>query len=71
MFMAQEKKLGFWQVFKSTFMSFIGVQKSEIRKRDFENGNPVHFVLMGLLLTVLFVVVVVVVVKIVLSQAGL
>lgn len=69
--MAKEKKLSFWQVFKSTFMSFIGVQKSEIRKRDFENGNPVHFVLMGLLLTVIFIVVVIVVVNIILSQAGL
>lgn len=52
-------------------MSFLGVQKEAIRKRDFENGNPVHFILMGLLLTIVFIIVVIIIVNIILQQANL
>lgn len=69
--MSDNGNLTFWQMFKSTFMSFIGVQKNEIRERDFEKGNPIHFILIGLLLTIIFIFSVIVVVKIILSQATL
>lgn len=52
-------------------MSFIGVQKNEIRQRDFEKGNPIHFILMGLLLTVIFIFMVIAIVQLIISQANI
>ena len=65
----QKIKVGWWDVFKSTMMSFLGVQKEAIRQRDFEHGNPVHFIIMGILMTILFVLSVVTVVKFVMYLA--
>jgi len=40
------------EVFKSVLASFFGVQKEEIRKRDFTYGEPSQFIVIGLILTV-------------------
>jgi hypothetical protein len=36
--------------------AFFGVQSSENRQRDFEQGNPTVFLFLGLVVTVLFLV---------------
>lgn len=59
------------QEIASVLASFIGVQNSKNRERDFTRGNPRRFVILGVGFTVLFVLVVVGVVKLVLSRAGL
>ncbi|MDG1249590.1 MAG: DUF2970 domain-containing protein [Gammaproteobacteria bacterium] len=50
--MSEQEGLSTWQVFKSIMMSFFGVQKEEIRTRDFTQGKPSQFIIIGLLITV-------------------
>ena len=50
--MSEQEGLSTWQVFKSIMMSFFGVQKEEIRTRDFTKGKPSQFIIIGLLITV-------------------
>ncbi|MGM0563395.1 MAG: DUF2970 domain-containing protein [Pseudomonadota bacterium] len=67
----QDQKVGFWQIVASVLMSFLGVQRGEVRERDFERGKPIHFIVVGLILTIVFILVLVLIVKIILSAAGL
>jgi uncharacterized membrane protein YhdT len=68
--MATQQKPGFLQVIISVLRSFIGVQSSENRERDFTYGKPAHFIIAGLILTLVFILVVWGLVKLVLSTAG-
>ena len=43
------------QVVFSVLAAAIGVQNSKNRERDFTTGNPLVFIIVGLLFTVLFV----------------
>ena len=54
----------------SVLAAFFGVQNSRNRHRDFTRGKPSHFIVMGLVMTVLFIGGVVLAVRLVLSQAG-
>lgn len=58
-----------WQVFKSVTASFFGVQKEEIRKRDFTHGSPGQFIVVGLLLTLAFMLTLWLLVKLILHFA--
>ena len=62
-------KPGLLQVVHSVMMAFLGVQSSDKRQRDFQQGNFWVFVVVGLIFTVLFVLTVVLVVNTVLSGA--
>lgn len=66
----QDKKPSFWQVIASVLASFIGVQSHRNRERDFKHGNVLHFIIAGIVLTVLFVLLIYTVVQLVLSNAG-
>ena len=44
------------QVLKSVLASFFGVQSNNNRERDFQHGNPSHYLIVGLILTVAFIV---------------
>jgi hypothetical protein len=48
----------------------IGVQSRTNKVRDFSRGNAAHFIVAGVLFTVVFVVVVMLVVKAVLTNAS-
>lgn len=61
---SEQKELTFWQVLGSIFASAVGVQKQANRERDFANGKPIHYVIGGVIFTVLFVVAVLVAVNI-------
>ncbi|EDY87473.1 conserved hypothetical protein [gamma proteobacterium HTCC5015] len=65
-----QDKVTFWQMVASVLMSFLGVQRGSVRERDFEKGKPIHFIVIGLVLTILLVLGLVLIVKLVLSQAG-
>lgn len=56
-------------VLKSVIASFFGVQSENNRKRDFEKGDPVQFILVGLVLTLLFIFMLYGIVKLVLTYA--
>ena len=54
------------QVILSVFAAAVGVQSKENRERDFANGNPVAFIIAGLIFTVVFVLTLIGVVNLVL-----
>jgi hypothetical protein len=60
-----------WDTIKSVSASFFGVQSSKNRERDFKHGKAAHFIVVGLIATVLFVLAVVLAVRLALRQAGL
>lgn len=65
-----EEKVGFLDVVKSVLAAFFGVQSGRNRERDFQHGKPGHFILVGVMATVLFVLLVYGVVRVVLYVAG-
>jgi hypothetical protein len=65
-----EKPLTFWQIAGSAMAAAFGVQKSANRERDFSRGKPMHFIIAGIVFTVVFVLIVVTVVQLVLRNAS-
>lgn len=59
-----------WQTAGSVLASFFGVQSSRNRKRDFTRGNPLHFIVIGVLITLGFVGTLTLIIKLVLHNAG-
>lgn len=56
---------------KSVGAAFFGVQSRKNRVRDFTKGKPVHFIVIGIVMTVVLIAVVMGVVKLILHNAGL
>ena len=55
--MSEENKgTGFWSVVQSVMAAGIGVQSRANKERDFKHGKPLHFIVGGLVGTVLFVI---------------
>lgn len=54
----------------SVLAAFFGVQSSANRERDFSRGKASHFILLGLLATVLLIAILVGVVTLVTTLAG-
>ncbi len=61
---------GLRQVVASVLASFFGVQSSRNRERDFQHGRPAHYIVVGLLFTVLFILLIVGVVNLVMWAAA-
>lgn len=59
-----------WQSWVSVLAAFFGVQSSANRERDFTRGKASHFILLGLLATILLIVLLVGLVKLATSLAG-
>lgn len=59
-----------WETVKSVAAAFFGVQSSANRVRDFKYGKASHFIIIGLVMTVLFILTLVLLVKLVLHFAG-
>lgn len=57
-------------VFGSVIASMFGVQSSRKREADFSHGKPSHYIVVGLVLTVLFILTVWGVVQLVMKLAG-
>ncbi len=53
-------------IFKSVLASFFGVQSDKNRQRDFQKGNPIYFIMVGVILTILFVLIIIGVIKLIL-----
>jgi hypothetical protein len=64
------RQLSPWQVLASTLAAAFGVQSSRNRERDFSRGKASHFIIAGIVFTLLFVVGMILVVKVVLSGVG-
>ncbi|MCE8015018.1 DUF2970 domain-containing protein [Halomonas sp. MCCC 1A17488] len=39
-----------WEVVKSVLAAFLGVQREQQRLKDFEKGNPIAFIVTGIVL---------------------
>lgn len=61
-----EQSLSLLQIVGSTMAAALGVQSSRNRERDFTRGKPLHFIIAGIVFTVLFVLTIVFVVNLVL-----
>ncbi|MDZ7669216.1 MAG: DUF2970 domain-containing protein [Gammaproteobacteria bacterium] len=59
-----------WEIVTSTLAAALGVQSRRNRERDFSRGRPLHFIIAGVIFTVLFVVGMVLVVNLILSSAA-
>lgn len=57
------------QVAQSVGAAMLGVQSSKNRKRDFQTGKPMHFIIGGLVGTMLFILVVWLLVQYVLATS--
>jgi hypothetical protein len=64
-----DKKPGLIDVVKSVLASFFGVQSDKNRERDFQQGSPVQFIIVGLVLTIFFIVGMILIVKLILASA--
>ncbi len=66
----ERRRPGLLDVLFSVLAAFLGVQSEKNRQRDFQYGRPVHYIVIGLLLTAVFVLVIWAVVQWVLHSAG-
>ena len=64
------ERLTIGQIVSSTIAAALGVQSSRNRERDFKAGKPMHFIIAGIVFTVLFVVGMILLVRLVLSTAA-
>lgn len=64
------ESLSFLQIVGSTLAAAFGVQSSRNRERDFSRGRISHFIVAGIVFTVVFVLAVIVVVRLVLGSVG-
>jgi hypothetical protein len=64
-----DKGTGFLSVVHSVLAAGLGVQSSKNRARDFQQGRAVHFIVGGVLGTVLFVIAIVVFVNVIIRTA--
>jgi hypothetical protein len=64
------KKPGLGALVKSILAAAIGVQSDKNRHRDFEQGNPLAFILGGFVFTFLFIATIATIVGFVLSNNG-
>lgn len=60
---------GFWNVVQSVGAAMIGVQSRKNRERDFTHGKPIHFIVGGVVGTLLFLVAVWLLVQYVLATS--
>jgi hypothetical protein len=66
----QQPRQTLWRTIASVGASFFGVQSSKNRERDFTHGKAAHFIVVGLVATVVFIAAVALAVRFALHQAG-
>ena len=67
----ERKPLTLRQMLQSVLAGALGVQSGKNRARDFSQGKPGHFILLGVGFTLLFILTILGIVKLVLYLAGL
>lgn len=66
----EQRPLTLWEMLQSIIAAAFGVQSGKNRSRDFSRGKPSHFIILGLLATLMFVLVLYALVRTVLYFAG-
>lgn len=59
----ESNELTFWEILGSTFAGALGVQSFKNRKRDFTQGNVIHFIISGIVFTAIFAAVIIVLIR--------
>lgn len=67
----EERKPTLWQVIQSVLAAMIGIQKDKNRVRDFTQGNPWAYVIVGIVFVIVFVLVLYFVVQGIISASSL
>lgn len=57
------------QIAQSVGAALLGVQSSKNRKRDFQTGKPMHFIIGGVIGTLVFIGVILLIVQVLLATA--
>jgi len=52
----ERKGTGFWAVVQSVLAAGIGVQSKANKERDFKHGKPIHFIVGGIIGTLIFII---------------
>lgn len=65
-----EQKYSFGSLIKALFAGAIGVQSDKNREKDFSQGRLLHFVIGGIVFTLLFILTIATIVGLVLSNAN-
>ena len=65
-----DQPLSLREMLHSVVAAAFGVQSSKRRQRDFSRGKPSHFIMLGVLFTLIFVLLLVAAVKLVLYFAA-
>lgn len=61
------RKLGLLQMLASALAAAFGVQSSKNKERDFSQGDPKRFIVLGIVMTLVFLLVMMGIVRLVLS----
>ena len=61
---------GFINVMKSAMAAAFGVQSQANRERDFKEGKPIHFIVAGIVATLIFLICVGLFVKVMIATAS-
>lgn len=61
------KGTGFFNIVKSSLAAAFGIQSQANRERDFKHGKPVHFIIAGIVTTVVFLALVGLFVKVMIA----
>ncbi|MCK5770087.1 DUF2970 domain-containing protein [Algiphilus sp.] len=61
--------LRFIELLQAVAAALLGVQSERARKRDFSRGKPMHFIIIGVLATIVFVLTITGIVQLVLHLA--
>lgn len=64
------RSLSLWELITTTLWAVLGVQSRRNRERDFTHGKAIHFIVAGIVFTLVFVIGMILLVNLVLSRAG-
>jgi len=59
-------KLSLKNIIFSILSSFIGIQSNKNRERDFKSNSAIHFIIVGIIITIIFIIALYIIVKLVL-----
>lgn len=67
--MPHEQKQSIFALFKSVSAAFLGVQSDSNREKDFSQGKLSHFIIVGVVCTILFIAALITVVSLVIPSS--
>ena len=63
-----KKEPGLFSVFQSVIAAMFGVQSEEKRQQDFAGGNPINYIVVGIVMVIIFILTLVAIVNSILEK---